>query len=68
MDMIMRGNRNKGLYRSLRVTADAGGGLKIRAQLRPDFSLSKSGLPGKSPGRPQSAKDTYGQETAGKRE
>lgn len=30
--------------------------------------LSKSGLPGKCPGRPQNAKDTYGRKTGGKRE
>ena len=41
---------------------------KTTAALRVAVSLSKSGLPGKSPGRPQSAKDTYGQETAGRRE
>ena len=31
-------------------------------------SLSKSGLPGKNPGRPQSIEDTYRQKTAGKRD
>ena len=32
------------------------------------LSLSKSGLPGKNPGRPQSIEDTYRQKTAGKRD
>jgi hypothetical protein len=78
----LTGNQVRILHRDLIVETGGTGGVRdeglLDSALQLPFqtfdgqalypSLSKSGLPGKNPGRPQSIEDTYRQKTAGKRE